>query len=297
MSKIKHIHFIINPAAGNDEPILNTINDVLHEREIEWDISLTKAHGDGEKFAREIAKAGKVDLIAAYGGDGTIADVANGLVDTKMPLMILPGGTGNGLAKAFNIPLTLKEAVEKIFECKPHAIDLGKTQSGRYFMLRTSMGIVANATTSAPRDLKDQFGIFAYAIAGIRQAQNPPNTTYKMTLDGEEVEVEGVGCVVANTNAVGALNLTFHKDVKPDDGLLDVFIIKSVPESLLGALAELAKLKEGAAFDFDHWQVKEAIIDCNPEQKVLGDGEFFDDFPLHLTVAPEAIKLMLPVEE
>ncbi|MEQ8673520.1 MAG: diacylglycerol kinase family lipid kinase [Aggregatilineales bacterium] len=297
MSKIKHIHFIINPAAGNDEPILNTINDVLYEKEIEWDISLTKAHGDGEKFAREVAKAGKTDLIAAYGGDGTIADVANGLVDSKMPLMILPGGTGNGLAKAFNLPLTLREALEKIFECKPHGIDLGKTQTGRHFILRTAMGISANATTSAPRDLKDQFGIFAYVISGIQQVQNPPNATYKMTLDGEEVEVEGVGCVVANTNSIGALNLTFHKDVKPDDGLLDVFIIKNVHESLLGALAELAKLKDGAAFDFDHWQVKEAHIDCDPKQEVLGDGEVFDNFPLHLTVVPQAIQLMLPVEE
>jgi len=82
----KRIHIVINPAAGKDEPILNTINDVFHEHGIDWGVSVTQKFGDATEFARQAAKEG-FDIIAGYGGDGTQHEIANGLIGSKaMPM-------------------------------------------------------------------------------------------------------------------------------------------------------------------------------------------------------------------
>ena len=65
-----HLHVVINPAAGSDEPVLSMLNDICRAHEVTWDISVTDAGGDAERQAREALERG-VDLVAGYGGDGT----------------------------------------------------------------------------------------------------------------------------------------------------------------------------------------------------------------------------------
>lgn len=64
------VHIVINPAAGQNEPILNVLNDVFHPTGVDWEISLTRQSGDATRLAAEAVASG-VDLVAAYGGDGT----------------------------------------------------------------------------------------------------------------------------------------------------------------------------------------------------------------------------------
>src|SRR5688572_2785449 len=107
------IHVVINPASGKDEPILNTLNDVFHSNGVDWDISVTKKYGDATEQA-EAAIARGVDLVAGYGGDGTQHEIATAVLRTggKVPMGILPGGTGNGFAREMNIPKTLEAAAK-----------------------------------------------------------------------------------------------------------------------------------------------------------------------------------------
>ena len=107
------VHVVINPAAGKDEPIMNVLNDVFHPAGVDWDISITHKSGDGTRLAAEAAASG-VDLVAAYGGDGTQMEIANGLLGTGVPQAILPGGTGNAMAHDLGISLNLREAAELI---------------------------------------------------------------------------------------------------------------------------------------------------------------------------------------
>src|SRR5262245_28970234 len=107
------IHVVINPASGKDEPILNTLNDVFHPYDVDWDISITKKYGDATEQAKAAIARG-VDLVVGYGGDGTQHEIANAILSTgsKIPMGILPGGTGNGFAREMNIPKTLRPAVQ-----------------------------------------------------------------------------------------------------------------------------------------------------------------------------------------
>ena len=93
-STIKCIHVVINPASGQPQPVLHTLNSIFHSAGIEWDVSITAASGDASRFANEAVARG-VDLVAAYGGDGTQMEVAQGLRGSNVPMVILPGGTAN----------------------------------------------------------------------------------------------------------------------------------------------------------------------------------------------------------
>jgi diacylglycerol kinase family enzyme len=86
----KHIHVVINPASGQPAAILNTINRVFHPAGIEWDISLTKSSGDARRYAQKAVTDG-ADIVAAYGGDGTVMEVSQGVMGSQVPLAILPG--------------------------------------------------------------------------------------------------------------------------------------------------------------------------------------------------------------
>ena len=72
------IHVVINPGSGKPKPLLNILNAVFRPRDIEWEISLTQKSGDAERFARQAAENG-AGIVAAYGGDGTVMEVARGL--------------------------------------------------------------------------------------------------------------------------------------------------------------------------------------------------------------------------
>ena len=122
----KKVHTVINPAAGHDEPILNVLNDVFHEAGVDWEVSLTHKSGDATRLAKEAAESG-VDLVAAYGGDGTQMEVANGLLGSGVPQAILPGGTGNAMAHDLKVPINLREAAELIVSStKRRAVDLAR---------------------------------------------------------------------------------------------------------------------------------------------------------------------------
>ena len=92
--KAGRITVILNPAAGQSSPLLKTFNRVFHEAGYAWDIRLTNQFGDGQHHARRAIQEG-VDIVAVYGGDGSIMDVAAGMIGSQVPLAILPGGTGN----------------------------------------------------------------------------------------------------------------------------------------------------------------------------------------------------------
>ena len=193
--KIKTIHIIINPAAGKNEPVLAMINDAVKDSGLKWEIRVTAKSGDGFKFAQEAVREG-VDAVAAYGGDGTMMEVAGALMGTDVPLVILPGGSANVLAKELNIPMDLKEAVGLI-HLNPHeikAVDVGQ-YGDLHFITGISLGFVADLVKGADRKTKNKFGIFAYFISAMSVAKKLKLMQYDLKIDGKEYSAKGLTCV------------------------------------------------------------------------------------------------------
>src|SRR4030042_2449180 len=105
----RKIHVIITPASGRPQPILHTLNSVFHPLGIDWEVFITKESGDAERYSRQAAASG-VDVVAAYGGDGTVMEAARGLAGSQTPLAILPGGTAHLMSGELGIPKDLAQA-------------------------------------------------------------------------------------------------------------------------------------------------------------------------------------------
>ncbi len=293
----KNILVIINPASGNNEPILNTLNDVFKNYEdVFWDVRITHGAGDGARLAKEAVASG-ADLVAAYGGDGTVGEVARGLVGTNVPLAVLPGGTGNSLAVSLRIPINLAAAAELIFNSVPQAIDLGEA-NGEQFILRADMGVSTRMTQQASRDMKDRFGMLAYVIGAIQALGQPEQITFRMTIDGEKIETQGIACIITNHNELGAYNERLTMNVDPGDGLLNMFILTDVGSMLAAAAQQLVQPNpEEPPNNLQHWAAREFVIETDPGQDYSLDGDPTGRTPLKVWVLPQTLQILTPPKE
>jgi diacylglycerol kinase family enzyme len=170
---------------------------------VDWEISLTKKSGDAEHMARAAVESG-ADVVAAYGGDGTVMEVARGVMGSEVPMAILPGGTANLMSVELEIPKDLTAAAQIILndDSRIKLVDMGQIGE-TYFMLRIGLGIAAQKVELADREMKDKYGILAYSIAALQAIKDAKQVQYKFSLDGEEVGAEGITCLVDNAGNFG----------------------------------------------------------------------------------------------
>lgn len=294
--KPRRIHVIINPAAGTDQPILKTLNLACQEAGVDWEVFVTKQAGDGMRLAREAWQAG-VDAVAVHGGDGTVMEVASGLVQSGVPLAIIPGGTANVMARELGVPIDLVEACALAAgePARIRKVDVGEIGEHR-FLLRASAGLEAAMIEGAPRPLKDRYGILAYAISALQALADPESALYRLRLDGEEVERPGITCIIANSGATGSPRFTLSPTIRVDDGLLDVLVIqKSDLATLLSLAASVVGGQENAAA-LEHWQAREVEVVADPPQVLQADGEIIGQTPVKARVIPQALEVIVPAE-
>ena len=285
----RKIHIIINPAAGKDEPILNVLNRVFYDHDLDWDFSMTRQKGDGTRFARQAVENG-FDLVAGYGGDGTQMEVANGLIGTDVPMAILPGGTGNSMAFALNVPGNLQGAAELITSSSNvRGIDIAEIE-GQYFMLRANTG--TKEEQKASREEKDKYGNLAYIVEGSRLIKGLKTVKYQLTVDEEQIEAEGISCIVFNAGSIGHFG-TFGKAIQVDDGLLDIFLVTKKFESAL-SLASYALDRQNELAGLYRRQGRQITVEADPVQPVWIDGEPFGQTPFTVRALHKALKVLVP---
>ena len=289
----KKIVVIINPAAGHDEPILNTLNDVFHSTGVDWDIRITHKFGDATRLAKEAVEMG-VDLVAGYGGDGTQMEVANGLLGSGIPLAILPGGTGNAMARDLNIPINLRQAAELIVSSpKRRAVDLARI-GDRVFMLRAYAGV--KSQDAASREDKDKLGQLAYIQASLKILSNTTPTHYRATVDGEVIEGNALICFILNAGSIGGvlgISLPSVGDVNISDGYLDLYAVTKGVQPLRAVTHHLFKIGESQAGIY-HWRGKEITLEADPQQEVWIDGEIGGKTPFTTVAIPQALEIVVP---
>lgn len=300
----RSIQIIANPGAGQEGLNLKSVHAVLSKYPVEWDIRITKQAGDAERLAREAIRAG-VDVVAVYGGDGSVAEAVAalaGAADTC--LAILPGGTANVMSIELGIPAALEEALRVAADPSSvvRVIDVGEVND-RTFVLRASMGLEAEMVVGADREAKDRYGVFAYLWAAARNVMAPQIARYRLVVDGKEEELEGVTCIVANSGNLGRNGLSLASDIAVDDGLLDVIVIEQagfktlldVADSVLNAGRSQGEAAsdippEGRPFSAVHrWRVKTVEIFSDPPQRIQSDGELLEGGPMRCRVRAAAL--------
>lgn len=298
----RRVHVVINPASGKDEPILNTLNDVFRQHGVEWDVSVTHKYGDAAAQVA-VAIANGVDLVAGYGGDGTQHEVANAVVHAarhegrEVTMGVLPGGTGNGFARELGVPGKLRDAVVLLCTSRnTRAIDVGRLSvsqaqaDSRYFIQRVYVGVEPEEQTS--REMKDKYGVFAYAVNMAHRGGHSKPFRYTVELDGQTAEIEGSKVYIINSGMMGT-GLKIEHTYSIDDGLLDCFVVDKNNFDTLKSATErfLALPAAGASKHFR--QARVVNLDAEPDQPIWADGEYMGRTPIKIDVLPGALRIVV----
>jgi diacylglycerol kinase (ATP) len=295
------IAVIINPAAGQDRPMLGVMNTAFHAAGVDWEVFVTKKGGDATRYAREAVASG-FPVVGVYGGDGTVGEVASALMGTSVPMAIFPGGTANVMSVELGIPSDLAEACALAFNGagKVRHVDMGQIGQ-RYFLLRAGIGFEAEMVEGADREMKERFGTLAYALSAFQALREPAVARYTLTLDGVERVTEGMTCIVANAGSIGRGALTLAPAISVSDGLLDVIVVRhSDLPSLLSVAASVLTGTESAE-PLQHWQAREISIMVEPAQPITVDGEVPENpqdttNEICMRVIPGALQVVVPVQ-
>jgi YegS/Rv2252/BmrU family lipid kinase len=165
-----------------------------------------------------------IDLAIVGGGDGTLNAVVDSLVETKLPLGILPLGTANDLARTLAIPLTIPEACRAIATGNLKYIDLGWV-NGKYFLNVASMGLSVSITEKLSLGAKRRFGIFAYGLTALQTLSQTRPFRAEIRLNGESVNVKTIQIAVGNGRYYGG-GMAVARDAAIDDRRLDLYSLE-----------------------------------------------------------------------
>jgi YegS/Rv2252/BmrU family lipid kinase len=287
-----NVHFIINPSAGKDEPILSYLQKAFVAKDINWHCTVT--HTEGETLDAAKSLRGQTDLVAAYGGDGTVAQVARGLRGSMTPMAIIPGGTANVFAKELGIPQDTEKAIRLISEGPGRLVraDMGEA-NGASFLLRINLGIMAGMVIDADAHLKETLGQAAYAVAGLKKIASERPVSYKLLIDGEEMADSGVALTVTNAGNIGIGDLAFLPDISIYDGLLDVILLREA------GVASLLKVAGSTLFHKDsatlqHWRCKSVRIEMEEPADYILDDQQERAAVIDIRVVPDALHILIP---
>jgi YegS/Rv2252/BmrU family lipid kinase len=288
------IPVIVNPAAGHKAPILTELNNVFYPAGIRWTVEITLGEGDAYRQAQELADQG-AEIVAVYGGDGTVSEAASALAGTDSALAILPGGTGNVFAYEFQIPRDYIQAARMLTgKYRVKVVDLGQT-CNRKFLLRAGVGFESLVIEKTQHELKDRIGLLAYGLGGLQALREIQQTRYQLELDGQPVEATGLLCTVANAGHLGIPGLRLFPAVSMDDGMLDVIVLQKININIL--ISHLMKnvTDYRDIGELQHWQVNTARIMVDPPQTVQVDGDIVGSTPVEVVCIPRCLRLIVPI--
>ena len=295
--KVKKIQVIINPAAGVDRPLLGLLNSKFGEAGIEWDARLTHKAGDAIRLTAEAIDA-DCDMVMANGGDGTVMEVANTLHGTNVPLAILPGGTGNVMAAELGIPYDLPAAIDYLVQgaYSLRSVDIGQVNNQYKFLLRTVIGFEADMVNKTSQELKNRFGLLAYAFTALNELRVLTPSVYTINVDGAEYTLEGVSAMIANSSNVALGGMTFSKKVDVSDGLLDLIIITNANlNTLINVTAAMVAGADATENQqLHHWQGRHISISAAPPQSIAVDGDLITAEKVTARILPGTVQVAVP---
>jgi YegS/Rv2252/BmrU family lipid kinase len=260
---------------------------------VELDIHLTTRPGE----ARDLAASrlpGAV-LLVAIGGDGTVADCAQSLIDFDVPLAVLPGGSTNITAREQGVPVDALQAARLIFS--PHAtrrIDAG-TCDDRIFLHMAGAGFDARFFAGTNPNLKRKIGWMAYLPAAMAALQHRP-ARFLLTMDAEQLEIRSPLILIANGPSIIHPRIRLHPDIRDDDGLLDVLAITATtPVELARTLGRVATMRLFLSPYLVHRRVSRLRLEADGPVPVEIDGDVFGVTPREFRVLPGAIRMIVPL--
>lgn len=291
-----------NPRArrAREERQLWAATELLRSSGWQVEIETTTAPGSATVLADAAAARG-VEVVAAYGGDGTVNEVANGLAYSETALAVIPGGTADVWAREAFVPLDLERAFQLIPLARRARVDLGVVEGAfgrRYFLLMCGIGLDADVVRRVGRRSsgKRWLGKAWYGALGAEIVLRARPTEATFNLDGgDTLERPLLQLVAGNTQLYGGV-MRLTSDARMDDGMLDLCAFSAggrMGQLGLVVRALRGKLHRREADGIDYLRGNCFEVTAATPLPVQADGEYLGETPVKLSVAPRALTVLL----
>ncbi|SHJ47288.1 diacylglycerol/lipid kinase family protein [Hespellia stercorisuis] len=234
--------FIVNPhsRSGRGRKIWDQINAVLIERKIVYEVFFTKYQKHATRYVRELTGDGGFHKIIVLGGDGTVNEVVNGIIDySKVILGYIPSGSSNDFARGYGLPTEPLAALENILAAEHIVLmDVGVLhyqKKTRSFVVSTGLGFDAaichQAVVSRLKVVLNKFRLGKLTYVGIamnRLFLDEPVTMSLSVDGGDPVVFPGTYFIAVMNHCYEGGGFKFCPDAKTDDGLLDVIVVSKL---------------------------------------------------------------------
>ena len=299
---MKKLLFVYNPRAGKEmlKPRLSDVLDIFVKAGYEVTVHPTQAYRDAYYQIKEY-EVGKYDLIACSGGDGTIDEVATGMMKRRemgkdvVPVGYIPAGTTNDFDKSLHIPRKPLAAADNAVKGVPFPCDIGKFNDS-VFVYIAAFGIFTDVSYETDQAVKNVLGHMAYILEGAKRIFNIPSYKIKVEHDGEVIEDEFIFGMVTNSRSVGGFSNMVGKNIVFDDGLFEVTLIKTPKNPI--ALQEIIAALLIEQVDTKHmytFKTKKITFDSVEEIPWTLDGEFGGEQDyVEIENAQKAMEIMVP---
>lgn len=237
--------------------------------------------------------AAGVDRVVIGGGDGTINAAAAGLIETGLPLGIVPLGTANDLARTLGIPTDIEAAADIISTGSTRTIDVGEANGIPFFNV-ASLGLSVDIARALSREEKKRFGTFGYVLAALRALVASRPMRADIVIDGVRRNVRTMQVAVGNGRYYGG-GLTIAEGASIDDGFLDVY---SLETDRLWRLALIypafRKGRQGVWDEVRTARCTTVEIRTRRPRPVNTDGEIVTTTPVRFGVRKNAVRVFAP---
>lgn len=224
----KKVLLIINPCAGKTKKRPDTYDIVkCFPSDYKIDLEFTRCQGDATRIVKE--KTQGHDMIACCGGDGTLNEVINGIMDmpARVPVGYIPIGTTNDLATTLGIPSNVKEAVDLIVSGQMNWYDVGLFNN-RYFTYTAAFGAFTKSSYNTSQKMKNRFGHAAYIMNGLTEWKNIENVHAVFECDQGKFEGDFCfGTITDSTSVAGIFRLD-ENEVRLDDGKFELVMVSAL---------------------------------------------------------------------
>jgi YegS/Rv2252/BmrU family lipid kinase len=289
----RRIALIVNPSAGGGRAAraLPAVLAALDASAVPHRTEHTRSLDHARELAR--AAAGNGEIAVAFGGDGLVGAVADGLAHTDGVLGVLPGGRGNDFARVLGIPLKPVAACAVLQTGVERALDLGEV-NGRRFVAVASCGFDSDCNRIA-NETRLVRGNLVYVHAALRGLAGWRPARFNLELDGAApVSMVGYSVIIGNSKAYGG-GMYIAPDASLEDGLLDVVTIADMPKlRVLRILPTVFKGWHVRAPEVSVCRARELHVSADRPFTMYADGDPIAELPVTVRALHGAVRVIVP---
>lgn len=304
---MKKLLFVFNPQAGKAKikARLSDIIDIFVKGGYMVSTYTTQCVADATKIVAEHAPS--YDLVVCSGGDGTLNEVVNGMLECgqDIPIGYIPAGSTNDYGRSLGISKNMLKAARNALEGADFHSDLGML-NGQSFVYVAAFGLFTEVSYQTNQQFKNLLGHAAYILSGVKSIASVRSYPMKITVDDEVIEDRFILGMVTNTISVGGFKGLTGKDVVLDDGYFEVILIRkpSNPLELNGIMNDLLVDSFSGKCVY-RAKAKHVHVESSGKVAWTMDGEYGGELEVvdienrmrAFTIRVDEERLQLPVEE